>query len=127
MNSTAWTWILQLATTITVGVIAFWMKDWKSKTESQIAKNETEIKNVEKALNDFKNQMPYNYTLREDSIRSMANLEKRLEKMDSNFEVKFEKINSSMEKKLDDFFEMFGNKIDKMEEHLNEHILKKEG
>lgn len=122
MNATNLTWILQIATTIAMGVIAFLLKDWKTKTEAQILKNETDIKNVEKSLNDLKTQMPYNYTLREDFIRAMANVEKRLEKMDSNFEQKFDKINTNMEQKLDVFFENVNQKIDK----INEHFLKKE-
>ncbi len=126
INSANLSWLIQLAPTIVIGMIAFWLKDWKTKQEASIQKNETYIQNVEKSLNDFQKQMPYNYTLREDFIRSMANLEKKLEKMDSNFEQKFDKINSNMEQKLDDFFLTVNNKIDKIDSHLNEHILKKE-
>jgi DNA anti-recombination protein RmuC len=126
MNTANLTWILQLATTIAMGIIAFWLKDWKTKTESQLIKNESDIKCVEKSLNDLKTQMPYNYTLREDFIRGMANLEKQLDKMDTNFDTKFDRIGSNMEQKLDDIFKTVNQKIDRMEEHLNKHIVKKE-
>lgn len=119
-------WIFSILTTVIWAIIAFWLKDWKSKMESLIGQNQCDIKNVEKSLTDLKTQMPYNYTLREDFIRSMANLEKKLEKMDSNFEQKFDKISSNMDQKLDDFLKNFDNKIDKIEDHLNQHILKKE-
>jgi septal ring factor EnvC (AmiA/AmiB activator) len=131
-------WILQIVTTLFVGIIAFWIKDWKTKTEKQIQENassikhvetklQDEIKNIDKSLNEFKTQMPYNYTLREDHIRANANLEKRLEKMENSIDQKLTAINSRMEQKLDDYFKTFSQRIDRLDEHLDEHIHKKEG
>lgn len=131
-------WILQIITTVFVGIIAFWIKDWKSKTEKQIQDNacsiklvetklQDEIKNIDKSFNEFKTQMPYNYTLREDNIRSNASFEKRLEKMENSIEQKLTAINNRMEQKLDDYFKTFSQRIDRLDEHLDEHIQKKEG
>jgi len=122
-----WTTIVQLVTTIVTGIIFFWLSDWKKKMEESSKQNACDIKDVANQLNEFKNQMPYNYTLREDHIRAMANLEKKVEKMNDSIEQKLNDINTKIEQKLDSYFQNFDKKIDKMEEHFNSHILKKEG
>lgn len=138
VNLSQYTWILQLITTTFVGIIAFWVKDWKNKTEKRIDANELnikeidnklsqEIKQVDKSLNEFKAQMPYDYTLREDHIRANTSLEKRLDKLEDSIEQKLNSINNRMEQKLDDFFKTFSQRIDKLDEHMDDHIQKKEG
>lgn len=146
MTSSSYILAFQIVSTVTLGLIGFWLKDWKSKIEEQIQQNTEdikeigksfseemknvnksladEIKTLDKSFADFKTQMPYNYTLREDFIRVMANLEKRQEKMYTTFEQSLEKINGKMEQKLDNFFSLFTQKIDGLNNHLND---RKEG
>ena len=63
----------------------------------------------------------------DSDTRRRASFEKRLEKMENSIEQKLTAINNRMEQKLDDYFKTFSQRIDRLDEHLDEHIQKKEG
>jgi hypothetical protein len=74
-------WLFQLATTIAVGAVAYFLKELKKSIDVRFEKNETEIAQVKRELNDLKSDLPFIYTTREDFIRFTNNIEKKLDKI----------------------------------------------
>lgn len=81
MNTIWVNWILQAAIMITLGIIAYFLKDMKKQNEDRHSKSEEKIEKIEKDFNDFKEKMPYNYVLREDFIRAVSAIDTKLDKI----------------------------------------------
>lgn len=64
--------------TITMGVLAFFMKRTLTELENSDKKNEDDIKSLKQTVNDLKSDLPMVYVLREDFIRSMNGMEQKL-------------------------------------------------
>ncbi|MCR4442949.1 MAG: hypothetical protein QHH10_12010 [Peptococcaceae bacterium] len=78
MNS-IWLWIIQTLTLLAIGAIAYFLKDIKKTIDERLAKNEGRIEALEKEVSNLKSDLPFVYVLREDFIRAMANVEKKLD------------------------------------------------
>lgn len=83
-----WIWIVQLIITIIIGVIAYFLKETKNSIDKDIQdnkkdiqENKTEINTIRKEFNDFKENMPFHFVLRDDFIRSITNIDKKLDKI----------------------------------------------
>lgn len=61
--------------TITMGVLAFFVKRTLTQLESADKKNASDIKELEREVNNLKSDLPLVYTLREDFIRSMNSVD----------------------------------------------------
>lgn len=75
-------WALQFITTLAVGAIGFFLKSTLAGTQKSIEKNDQEITNLRDELHNLKSDLPLVYTLREDFIRSMNNVESKMGGMD---------------------------------------------
>lgn len=92
-------WLYQLVITIVIGIIAYFLKDMKKTQDDKIKDVHVRIKDVhtrvdcvelasrqelEKMKDEFnqlKSDMPLVYVLRDDFIRAMGNVEKKLDKI----------------------------------------------
>lgn len=81
-------WIIQTITMLGIGMIGYFMKDLKKSIEEKISNNELSIKeNTEKIeglkeeFHKYKTEMPFHYVLRDDFIRAMSNVDKKLDKI----------------------------------------------
>jgi len=126
MNGINLTAVLQIITGLVIAIIGFFLKDKFKKLEDADTDNRCRISAIEKSFSDFKEKMPLMYTTREDQLRAQASLEARIEKVSTSMEQGFEKINVKLDYKLDGFFKDVDQKINKYNDHLNEHITKKE-
>lgn len=122
MNLTA---VLQIITTVVIGIIGFFLQDKMKKLEEADRKNECRIEEtysknedrincIEKEFSEFKEKMPLMYTTREDQLRAQASLENRIEKLSTSMEQGFEKINTRIENKLDSFTKGVDEKINQL-------------
>jgi len=71
-----------------IGVIAFLLKDSNMKTQKRIEQNEKSIEvnekcieSLEQKFNDFRADLPKNYVMKDDFIRAMTNVDKKLDKI----------------------------------------------
>ncbi len=64
--------------TITMGVLAFFIKRTLTQLEGADKKNASDIKDLEKQLNGLKSDLPLVYVLREDFIRAMNGVDHKL-------------------------------------------------
>lgn len=78
MNS-AWMWIIQTLILLAIGAIAYFLKEMKKTIDERLEKNECRIEALEKEVNNLKSDLPFVYVLREDFIRTMANVERKLD------------------------------------------------
>ena len=86
-------WIIQLATTSLIGVFGFFVKGTMNKIETGIKDNDLKIKEVNNdvtqlrtELNDLKADLPFVYTLREDFIRSLNNVDTKMNNIDGKLD-----------------------------------------
>ncbi|WP_427340620.1 hypothetical protein [Caloranaerobacter sp. DY30410] len=82
------TWIMQTLMMLGIGTIAYFVKDLKKSIESKIEDNQTRIKlnadkieELEKSFNDYKAKVPLLYVQKDDFIRAVSNLDKKLDKI----------------------------------------------
>lgn len=80
------TWILQTITTLGIGVIAFFLKGTLSQLQENISRNSAEIQKVKEDLNDLKSDLPFVYVLREDFIRSLNNVDSKMQNIDNKLD-----------------------------------------
>lgn len=76
-----WTQILLFFITFFLGLIGYFLRDLKGSMQSQMAENKDKIDKVEKELNDLKKDLPFVYVLREDFLRAMSSVERKLDKI----------------------------------------------
>ena len=80
-------WILLLVTTamtIIFGIIGFFIK--RTLAQFEVAQKQTDAKVValEVKLNEFIQQMPFQYTLRDEFLRTIASLDNKLDRILEN-------------------------------------------
>lgn len=80
------TWILQTITVIVIGVIGFFIKNTLTELKGGINKNAGDIAKVKEDLNDLKSDLPFVYVLREDFIRSLNNVDAKMQKIDGKLD-----------------------------------------
>jgi hypothetical protein len=74
-------WVLQTATMLGIGAIGFFLKTTMSEIKQQIRENAQRVDNLEKELDDLRSDLPFIYTTREDFIRTMNNVDKKLDRI----------------------------------------------
>jgi chromosome segregation ATPase len=74
-------WVLQTATMIGIGIIGYFLKTTMNKLEDDIKNNEDRVEKLEKEMNNLKSDLPFIYVTREDFIRAMNNVDKKLDKI----------------------------------------------
>lgn len=85
-------WVYSIIITCVLGIIAYFLKETKKGLDekikdvvAEICKVKTdasaEINKVKEEFNQFKSEMPLVYVLRDDFIRAMGNVEKKLDKI----------------------------------------------
>ncbi|WP_018750695.1 hypothetical protein [Paenibacillus sanguinis] len=76
-----YSWIIQSATMLGIGVIGFFLKSTLAEVKSQNKKTEERVDALEEKLENLKSDLPFIYTTREDFIRTMNNVDNKLEKI----------------------------------------------
>lgn len=69
---------IQTVITIGLGIIGWSIKGAIGDMKAAIAKNATDIAQTQKELNELKADLPLTFTLREDFIRTMNNVENKI-------------------------------------------------
>jgi len=91
------TWILQTVTALVIGGFGFFFKSLLSELKNGIKKNDEKVKEVEvnlgcdikklkDELNDLKSDLPFVYVLREDFIRSLNNVDNKMNNIDGKLD-----------------------------------------
>ena len=85
---TRYVWIFQLVITVVTGIIAYFLKETKKNSDEKLCENKSAIHDTKvnleefkKEFQDFKSELPMVYVLRDDFIRAMATVEKKLDKI----------------------------------------------
>lgn len=73
--------VASIACTIVVGALTFFLKRTLTTLEDADRKNAAEIEKVRSDLADLKSDLPLMYTLREDFIRVMNNVDSKLDEL----------------------------------------------
>lgn len=63
------------------GIISYFLKDIRSQLKERMDKQDGEIKELRDDLNNFKSAAPTIYVLREDFLRSVTNLDMKIDSM----------------------------------------------
>lgn len=90
-------WILQTVTALAIGTIGFFLKGTMGDIKEGIKKNDLKVKEIEVKLssdikslqdeiNDLKSDLPFVYTLREDFIRSLNNVDTKMSNIDNKID-----------------------------------------
>lgn len=85
-------WVMQTVTMIGIGAIGYFLKTTVSELKEQIKDNSKKVDEVEdkvgkkigeleKELDDLKSDLPFIYVTREDFIRSLNNVDSKLDKI----------------------------------------------
>lgn len=76
-----YSWIIQSATMLGIGVIGFFLKATFSEIKTKIKETDNRVDALEEKLENLKSDLPFIYTTREDFIRTMNNVDSKLEKI----------------------------------------------
>lgn len=90
-------WILQTMTTLAVGAIAFFLKGTMADIKNGIQENDKKVKEIDckltedikelkEEISDLKSDLPFVYVLREDYIRSLNNVDTKMNNMDGKLD-----------------------------------------
>lgn len=71
-------WLATTAITLMMGIIGYYFKKTSNETSDAIRSLNLRVEKLEDKLASTVAQMPFNYTLREDFIRSMSGVEAKL-------------------------------------------------
>jgi undecaprenyl pyrophosphate synthase len=92
-------WLLQTAVVMCLGIIGYFLKDLKKSFEQKISnielkidasekrmsqendKMEKRIEELQKNFNDYKDYVSEKYTLKDDFIRAVSTIDKKLDKI----------------------------------------------
>lgn len=80
------TWILQTITALVIGVIGFFLKGTLTELKDGIKQNAGDIQRVKNELNDLKSDLPFVYVLREDFIRTLNNVDNKMNNIDGKID-----------------------------------------
>lgn len=85
-------WVIQTATMLGIGAIGYFLKTTMGELKEQIKDNSKKVDDVEnkvdkkicdleKELDNLKSDLPFIYVTREDFIRSLNNVDNKLDKI----------------------------------------------
>jgi septation ring formation regulator EzrA len=80
------TWILQTITTLVIAVVGYFFKGTLTELKEGIKQNAGDIKEVKAELNDLKSDLPFIYVLREDFIRTLNNVDSKMNNIDGKID-----------------------------------------
>lgn len=64
-----------------IGVIAYFLKTTMTEMKERIKSNEKRVEELAKELDDLRADLPFIYVTREDFIRTMNNVDNKLDKI----------------------------------------------
>ncbi|BFH15192.1 hypothetical protein M5X00_24425 [Paenibacillus alvei] len=87
-----WTWVIQTVIMLGIGAIGFFLKTTLSEVKQHIAssakrvdeledKMDTKVAGLEREVKELKSDLPFIYVTREDYIRTMNNVDKKLDRI----------------------------------------------
>lgn len=79
-------WIYQIILTVTLGIIAYFLRDMKKSFDDKISQNKNDITKVQEDLDDFKEKVSDKYVMKEDFVRSMTTVDKRFDIVDEKLD-----------------------------------------
>lgn len=71
---------LNLALTCGVGIIAFFLRDYRGSIERRFDEQAAKVEKVVDDLHDFKAALPQIYVLRDDFVRAMTGFDHKLDR-----------------------------------------------
>jgi uncharacterized membrane-anchored protein YhcB (DUF1043 family) len=78
----AWvTWAIQGITGLAIGALCFFLKRTLTQFEQTAKEQKERIDKLDDKMNTFINNMPFQYTLRDDFIRTVAGFDAKLDKI----------------------------------------------
>lgn len=91
------TWVLQTLTVLVIGIVGFFLKATLTDLKEGIIKNDekinsveiilrNEVKSVRDELNDLRSDLPFVYVLREDYIRTLNNVDNKMNNIDTKLD-----------------------------------------
>lgn len=80
------TWILQTITALVIAVVGFFLKGTLMELKEGIKQNAGDIQKVKNELNDLKSDLPFVYVLREDFIRTLNNVDTKMNNIDGKID-----------------------------------------
>lgn len=83
--------ILSLVSTVIIALVGWGFRSTIIGLRNDINKNGDRIDKLETSFNDLKSDLPLIYVLREDFVRTLNNVEKRIEGMDGKLDRLLEK------------------------------------
>lgn len=75
------TWVIQSVTMLGIGVIGFFLKQTLASVRADNEKTNKRVDAIEEKLNATIQGLPFNYTLRDDFLRSMSRLENKMDEV----------------------------------------------
>ncbi|CAH8721367.1 hypothetical protein WDD9_006254 [Paenibacillus melissococcoides] len=76
-----WNWIIPTATMLGIGAIGYFLKNDDGRTQKRKSIKRSDVDELKKELDDLRSDLPFIYTTREDFIRTMNNVDKKLDKI----------------------------------------------
>ena len=88
----SWNWVIQTAIMLGLGAIGFFLKTTFAEIKQQLAtstkhvhdledKMDEKVDRLEREFKELKSDLPFIYVTREDYIRTMNNVDKKLDKI----------------------------------------------
>lgn len=74
-------WGVNIATTLMIGIVGFFIKNTMNRITSDLERQSQRIDALETKLNATIQQMPFDYTLREDFLRAVNGLDNKLDRV----------------------------------------------
>lgn len=81
-----------------LGIIGYFLKDIRSSIREQQKSNQEEIKVLRADLEELRAELPEKFVLRDDYIRTLSNLENKIER---NFDAVNKKLDKTFETKTE--------------------------
>lgn len=76
-----YSWMIQTATMLGIGAIGYFLKTTLSEIKTQLKNTNDRVDELEEKLDNLKSDLPFIYTTREDFIRTMNNVDNKLDKI----------------------------------------------
>lgn len=81
MGSSMIAWGIQTAIMIGIGVIGYFLKSTNGKLDERLKRNECKIDDLEDKFNNFKEEIPQKYVIKDDFIRAISSIDVKLDKI----------------------------------------------
>ncbi|WP_110113251.1 hypothetical protein [Bacillus sp. CGMCC 1.16541] len=82
----AWEHAFNIIISLMIGIIAFYMKAERSRTNEEINRNAEHVTKLDDRIDELERSLPFTYVTREDYIRQLAQIDNKLDKIYSSLE-----------------------------------------